>query len=308
MAWIFSKRCKDSLKSGKLIVSFPRNVRLRIWYLMKDYDETTLEQSSSGFNSYSSLLEDLNGKIKKELGLKELMAFKSDESQTASPSNLEAFVLRGNYPPYLIDTVELMFSELYGSAQLDFQTKFNAIMQESSLPWRMAEGQIFPVDSRYIADVVLSKTHELLSATKFEGALHEFTKARSDLTIGDFHGAIQNANLALESTLKGVLGVARAKPGQLFRAIVDSGLIPEYSSGFLDAFEQNILRLPAIIRNEELGAGHGQGKEINAIPIELAEMAVNMTAVLVNYLIKRHIDARPKEVPQAQSAEDDLPF
>ena len=43
------------------------------------------------------------------------------------------------------------------------------------------------------------------------------------------------------------------------------------------------------MRNEEKGAGHGQGSEINIIPEELAELGVHLSGVLIHFLVKRHI-------------------
>lgn len=70
---------------------------------------------------------------------------------------------------------------------------------------------------------------------------------------------------------------------------MDSGLIPEYYAGFIKAFEENILMSVYKMRCEELGAGHGQGKKVNEIPKELAELAVHLSGVLIHFLIKRHL-------------------
>ncbi|OPY84788.1 MAG: hypothetical protein A4E65_00224 [Syntrophorhabdus sp. PtaU1.Bin153] len=42
--------------------------------------------------------------------------------------------------------------------------------------------------------------------------------------------------------------------------------MPEYYRGFLQAFETNILRAVAVMRNEELGVGHGRGVAVNEVP------------------------------------------
>ncbi|MDI6736272.1 MAG: site-specific DNA-methyltransferase [bacterium] len=79
-------------------------------------------------------------------------------------------------------------------------------------------------------DGITFKSQELLKEVKFEGALKEFEKARADLVNGDYSGAIQNSNLSVESVIKGILKVDKAKPGELYRALIDSKLIPEYYS------------------------------------------------------------------------------
>jgi hypothetical protein len=65
-------------------------------------------------------------------------------------------------------------------------------------------------------------------------------------------------------------------------------LFPEYFDGFLKAFE-DILRGVAVIRNQELGVGHGQGKSVTEVPRELAEFAVNLAAVLIECVIERYV-------------------
>ena len=308
MTWVFSKRCKQALKNGKIKVSIPRNVRIRIWKLIEKYDERWVETSETGWDYWTSRLECLTEEIKSEHGLEYLSAYSEEKEGVIVPADLKAFILRGNYPPYILDAVELLYEDLSQNEQLSFQKEFNQIMEESDLPWRMAEGRIFPVDSQYIEEEILRKTYELLKEVKFLGALQEFEKARVDLSNGDYEGAIQNANLAVESTIKCILKVQKEKPGKLYRKLIESGLIPEYYEGFLKSFEENILRAVAIIRNEEPGAGHGRGQKIEKVPQSLAELAVNLAGVLINYLIKRYIENQSPSIEKTEIDEDEIPF
>lgn len=291
MAWLFSKRCKDALKKDKLKVSLPLTVRIRILNVFNDYNEACQETTDTGWNYETSKLQILETQLKAELGCKELLAFPEKGVGQAAPGNFESFILRGNYPPLLLDAIELFYlNNLEPDKTVSFQKNINDIFEESSLPWRMAEGKIFPVDSAYIEEDILRKTQHLLSEVKFHGALEEFEKARTDLANGDYKDAIDNANMAVESVLKGILKIEKAKPGELFRKLIDSGIVPEYFSGFLKCFEEHILRCTAKIRNEELGVGHGQGIKINKIPPPLAELAVHLSGVLIIFLIKRHLN------------------
>ncbi|MDD5435991.1 MAG: abortive infection family protein [Candidatus Omnitrophica bacterium] len=291
MAWLFSKRCKSALEAKKMKVSIPLPVRYRILRTMQNYDENYYVTDNTGFNSPSSTLEDLPSVLKTELGCKDLLAFPESGQGEAVPSNIDGFILRGNYPPLLFDATELFYNNISVEKKESFQKTFNGIMEESNLSWRMAEGQIFPVDSTYIDTNVLRKTHELLNQVKFHGALEEFEKARVSLINGEYKDAVDNANMAVESTIKGILKIEKAKPGELFRKVIEVGIIPDYFSGFLKAFETNILRCTAIIRNEELGVGHGQGAKVNKIPPPLADLAVNLSAVLINFLIKQYVSS-----------------
>jgi len=284
MAWLFSKRCKKALAEKKIKVSIPNQVRVRLWKLIEKYDET------DKWERWESPLFRLPDIIKSEIGCMKLLAYPKDKMNSpAEESDLEGFVLRGNYPPYVFDTLEIFYQENNDEIRNLFQQDFNQIMEESDLPWRMANGKIFLVDSTYIEEEILRRPSILLKEIEFAGALQEFEKSRVDLCNGDYEGAIQNANLAVESTIKGIINVPKAKPGVLFRKLIDSGIIPEYYEGFLKAFEENILRSVAIIRNEELGVGHGQGINTNEIPKSLAEFAVNLAGVLIKYLIDQHL-------------------
>jgi len=232
MAWTFSKRCKQALKDNKIIVSMPLSVRVRLWKALQNFDEILYRSTEAGFNYQTSYLEELPERIKAELGCRKLYAYPETGGDKPVPSNLEGFILRGNYPPFLFDALELFYEDINEENKNPFQHRFNEIKEEDNLPWRMADGKIFPVNSAYIEESILRKTYSLLHEVKFQGALNEFEKARADLSNGDFEGAIQNANLALESVIKEILEVSKAKPGELFRKLIDSKLIPEYYDGF----------------------------------------------------------------------------
>ncbi len=249
------------------------------------------EEFQTDFGYCTSVQNQLPDAIKGEIGCKDLLAYPEDRQGPAEASNLEGFVLRGNFPPYLFDALEIFYATHFNNEKKNrFQTGFNQIMEESDLPWRMANGHIFPVDSAYIEEVILRRAYSLLQEVGFQGALQEFEEARVELTNGDYKGAVQKANLAFESTMKGILGVEKARPGELVRGIIDSGIVPEYHAGFLKVFEEHILRCVPNLRNQELGAGHGQGKEVNIVPKSLAELAVNLAGVMIKFLIERHLD------------------
>ena len=214
MAWLFSKRCKEALNDGTIKVSIPLPVRVRIWKALKDFD---CEWRENHYNEWFGLpLEKLPEQMSAELGITQLLAF-PEEGGDPTPSDMEGFVLRGTYPPHLLDAIELFYENI-DEDKNQFQTRFNDIMEESDLPWRMANGKIFPVDSSYIDEKIMRRASELLYKMQFHGALEEFGRARGDLSNGYSEGAIQNANLAVESVIKEILGVDKEKPGNLFQA------------------------------------------------------------------------------------------
>jgi hypothetical protein len=242
-----------------------------------------------------------------------LYSYPEKEDGNAKPGRLQDFVLRGNFPPYIFDILEIFFTQITNKEEkYKYQSYFNSIMEENDLQWRMAEGKIFPIDSQYIEEEIVQKTYYLLNQVKFHGALKEFEQARIDFTNRNYNSTIRNASLSFESTIKEILKIEKEKPGKLFRLLIDSDYIPEYYRGFLNDFEKNILRCPSIIRNEELGVGHGIGPSENVISSELAELAINLTASLINYLVKCYINKEnPEGINQKSEIdedEDNIPF
>ncbi len=307
MTWLFSKRCKDLLKDEKIKVSISVPVRTRIWELLKRENEFFYETSETGFSYQTDLLQTLPEKMKAELG-KEIMAF-PETGGGAKPSDLEGFVLRGNYPPNLFDCLELFYINL-SQNRYEFQSEFNNIMEESFLQWRMAEGKIFPVDSVYIEDEIIKNSYLLLNQAGFEGAIKEFVDARTELSRGENLTAITNASNAIESVIKSILDVEKAKQGELYRKMIDSGIVPQYYDNFLNSFEE-ILRSVTIMRNEEPGAGHGSGLKVNEIPDSLAKLCINLCAVLINFLVNRHLELKlntATPIDDNNNEYDDIPF
>jgi hypothetical protein len=308
MSWLFSKRCRQALNNKETEVHIPLNVRVRIWKLFEKYDQLFEETTDTGYIYNVTTLELLPDKIISEIGCKNLIAFPEGEGK-AEPSDLRGFILRGIYPPYLFDALELFYETIEEGNEFQYQRELNDIMEESNLSWRMANGKIFPVNSAYIDEEIIRRSYRLINAVKYHGALQEFEKARIDLVNGDYEGAIQNAYLALESVMKEILNVKKARQGELFRMLIKSDLIPEYHIGFLKAFEKDILRCVAVMRNEELGVGHGRGSSKSTVPPELAEFAINLSSVLMNFLIKLQLkQVKVNEEKELHTEDDDIPF
>ena len=308
MANLFSKRCKKLLDKKELIVSIQISVRRRILRILYDYDEDTSGINSSGYRYVSSTTVDISWLFEREHGV-DMKAYNVDGEIVKA--KFTDFVLRGTYPPYLFDILEIFYQNISEERRYPFLVSINEIMKESDLPWRMFEGEIFPIDSAYIQEVIINKSFELINNVKFLGALEEFKKARTCLLNEDYEGAIHNANLAVESVIKEILQIKKAKPGELFRMLIDSGLIPDYYNGFLKVFEENILRCVAIMRNEELGVGHGKGPSDNIIPPELAKLAIHLSGVIIIFLIERVIIKRDKSEKSSEYSsilDEDIPF
>lgn len=305
---VFSKRHWKRLKDRTLTVDLNPATKQRILYAISEFDESWYETSDSGFN-YSLCHTDLLETALREVhGWEDLKTFVKDKGMRKA--TLEEFI-RGGAPHYVFDAVELYSREL-GNSKYGFQAKINQILCDARLPWRLTEDTLFQVESEYMHEV-LSCASRLLVTTGFEGAKEEFQQAQSHFDSGDLKDAIHHANLALESTMKAILGVDREKPGKLIRGMIESGIIPAYYDKFLENFEQ-VLRSVNIARNEELGAGHGQGAKISEVPRHLAELVVNFCGALIVFLVNHHIDSKPKEKTppedkrEIEISDDEIPF
>jgi len=305
---VFSKRHPEDSKQAYL----SQTVRNRLWYSIIDFDPYF---DTNGFNDRPICFESLPERLLREHGWSEFRAY-SSKTDFKPLNNIKEFVLNG-IPRFVLDTAEIFFDLLKEDKERShgpgdpylYQQKINEIFEDANLHWRMMEGRIIKIDSKWLEVEIHSKVAELFSIQGFEGALAEFQEARSDLSSGDNKGAMTASNLAFESTIKAILGIEKAKPGELLRKLIDSGIVPEYYDGFLKGFEEYLVRCVAIARNYEKGVGHGQGRDVSEPPKSLAELTVNLSGVLILYLLKRNLELHPEETESnIKEEDDDQPF
>ena len=309
---LFSKRHPEILTE----VQLKPHVRQRIWYLIEDMDLYLQEQQRPYFSSNEEIWnpshDGIHEKLTREYGLKDLR-IKVPEGWRAV--GVEQYLLNSE-GYHFFDAIEYFCDWLrpdkmgYSSPDKEnvylFQQKLNTIFEEDNLTWRMMDGRIVKLDSQWVETEIRKKVYDLLASHRFEGPLQEFLEARSSLTSGDSKEAIRQSSLALESTMKGILEVDMGKPDELIRKIIATRMIPEYAKGFLTALREHILKSPITIRNNEKGAGHGQGVEVNDTPLCLAELAVNLSGVLILYLMKKYIDIKPGNPQPPEDLDLDL--
>lgn len=271
---------------------------------MEQFSYVTRHSDSTGWNYESDTLSDVGQELVQEHGWEALKCFDS-ASKEMKEAQIRDFII-GGPSHYILDSVEL-YSRQLGDSEYEFQHQINTVFWDAALPWRMADNVVFLIDSTYMAEV-LECASRLLTTSGFEGAFEEFQKARAHLESSDTKESVHHANLALESTMKALLKIDRAKPGELIRKMKDSGKIPAYYNEFLDNFEQ-ILRSVNVARNEEKGAGHGQGAKVAEVPAPLAELVLNLCGALIVYLVKQSAESEPPAAKsKAFEPEDDIPF
>lgn len=255
------------------------------WYHPRPSDSWTEETTT---------LYELPHQLKKLYGVNELEAFVGDQRRKV---DLEEFVM-GAYPSQVLDVVEI-FAQGPLDRSADFQAEINEAFQDEKCPWLLCDGNFFQFDSEFLEVHVLHRTHELLAAARFDGALQEFAEARNDLAAGDFKGAIHNAAKAFESALKAIHkrheGNAKALIDDLKSMSFYEGFPASLVSGFGD---QVLMTLPTI-RNR--AGGHGQGEAVIEVPRSLAELSLHLSASFIVFLVKRHLEVTSADTSKNNS-------
>jgi len=276
-------------------LSLPIPLRVRIFYIL---------QERAAFDNWGNYdFAQAEYQYRKQLGLERIEAFAVDERKKRVPSDLEGVIKRG-YANEVLDIVEAFLLVLDETEQEPCTREINEALQEHGQPWRLLNRQFVKLDSDYLAGEVLSTARSLLDDAGFAGPLAEFEDALRYHSTGETSAAINTANKALESTIKVVLGVDRAKPGRLIRAVIESELVPQYYQDFLTSFE-DILRAVSVERNEP-GRAHGQGSARTIIDPSLAELCMHLAGTLIVFLIKRYREKTSLDVGSMEV--EDLPF
>ncbi len=301
---VFSKRHKRLIEAKDTNLALSKPVRRRVFYTMREFDSVSRQTDLTGYNYEICTIDDVESELRWEHGWESLKCFDS-ASKEMRAVKIQEFIMQAP-SHYIFDVLEL-YSRKLEETKYDFQRKISAVFSDSSVPWRVADNVIFLVDSVYLAEV-LECASRLLATSGFHGAIEEFQKARTHLESSDTKESVHQANLALESTMKSVLGLEQAKPGQLIRKMIDSRIIPAYYDQFLNNFEQ-ILRSVNIARNEEKGAGHGQGVKVIEVPEPLAELVLNLCGALIVFLVKQNLEFKClAATSEAVETEDEIPF
>ena len=300
MRLYFSRRFEQAIKHKRLIVSLATNLRVSVLRTLEKYSDTGNAWENWTFERAEEALKTFYGQD-------ELKAYKGNRREQAR----FAEVIRSGWPPHVWDCVESWLDACNVKVKGDCVTELNELLEIHNSEWRIVNDYVVKMDSAFLQEHVHSKLCALMQEVGAKGALEEFSEAIQKLQQGECKNAITAAHKSVESAMKTVLGVTRAKFGQLIRKTIDSGLIPEYYAGFCSNFEQ-ILLAAGKERNLE-GRGHGQGAEVIEVPRRLAEFAINLAAVVNLFLLREWAAKHPSpSVTEASSEheilDDDIPF
>ena len=128
----------------------------------------------------------------------------------------------------------------------------------------------------------------------------------SHLQSGEAKDAVVKAHKSVESVMKTVLETSdHLTFGRLLANLIKSGLLPSYYEGFMSHFEQ--LALAVVKPRNRPGTGHGQGRDAIEVPINLAELALNLAGSINVFLMQEWLERREPPA-QHDGFDNDVPF
>ncbi|WP_223291818.1 hypothetical protein [Defluviicoccus vanus] len=205
----------------------------------------------------------------------------------------------------MFDVIEVFYTFLSDARCGDFSKDINDSMIDFRCPWRLSDGEFFEVDSEFF-HLLLDNSADFLRAAGFEGALDEFRKARSDLSVGDTKDAIHKANNSFESTLKAILGTA-GTANDLCKKFQKNGFLDDVPAEARPVIV-NLLTGLSFLRHK-LG-GHGQGPEVVQVPTPYAQLAVTLAGAFNLFAVQQHLQKQPKPETRSPSPclDTEIPF
>ncbi|MDR3446673.1 hypothetical protein [Dyella sp.] len=277
----FSLRHRALVAEGRLPDLSPE-VRHRLWrtlsLLNEPYGYSTPD--NPGWIISSTDLEQIEPLYRRLLGV----PLGSDDG---GESFLEAKVLNGDVAAVL-NVLECFCAWIERERLLDTQRVLNDTFRDYATPWRLSDGQAFLVDNDYLEDEVLAGVSPMLALANFQGASAEFQRARNALLDGNARDAIFYAGASVESVFKAALpSGGSSKVGvDLVQAYANADLLDGLPKPKAQAIQRALIPT-AVLRNEL--AGHGHGAEVLHVPVEYAELAVNLAATINTFITRQHL-------------------
>ena len=187
------------------------------------------------------------------------------------------------YPHCVLDALEAFYRLLPDERRGPFQVELNDVLAEEESPWRMSDGHMYLVDSRFL-DALKDHAEEEMKREGFLGAYEEFKDAREYLQAGAIDDAIHKANCAFESALKSLLNQIEGTAGELLKMLREkTSLLDAVPIEVRRAVVSGVLQGLPILRHK-LG-GHGQGAQPVDVPRAYGDLAINLAAAYIKFLL-----------------------
>ncbi|CUX65200.1 conserved hypothetical protein [Agrobacterium tumefaciens str. Kerr 14] len=313
MRVLFSQRYLRAIESKALSVEIPEIARRKVWAQLTTLNAPMRVQRDpyDNWTDNSSVLEEAESDLLTEHGWQRLPVTPYP-AEAQYHEALRLLVLDGE-GPYVFDTIEVASGYMDAADKEKLRQKINQIFELHDCPWRISDGEFFKLDGDFVGARLASNAHDSLAVNQFAGAAHEYSKARQYLGNGDIREAIFLAGHSFESVMKVLTKLDHANGDRLIKELGAQGYFDDLPEAIRAGFMDQVLRALPFLRNK-LG-GHGQGKDIVAIPLAYGDLAIQLAAAFHNFLITKHLErdaAARREMEPSKRAmlptDDDPPF
>ncbi len=312
MRLLFSQRYHRAIEQAAIAIDIPDAARRKVWAWLSA-NNTSLgirRDPNDNWVSNSSILEETESDLLIENGWDRLPVtpYPTDTQYHAA---LRVLVLDGQ-GFFVFDTIEAASSHMDAPEKDSLRQKVNQIFELHDCPWRMSDGEFFKLDADFVGARIAASTHDSLAANQFAGAANEFSKARQYLGTGDVREAIFFAGHSFESVITVLTNLEHANGDRLIKELGAQGFLDDLPASVRAGFMDQVLKALPFLRNK-LG-GHGQGKNVVAIPPAYGDLAIQIAAAFQNFLITKHLERSPPPRPEPEpeekqfSFDDDIPF
>lgn len=302
MLGLFSKVFQKAIENKVIpYPSFRRNLRKRLAMTCRDYNEA-YGMDGDFINTEDEAIYAL----KKAYGTDSLKIQDQDTRADREAAGFGDFLVF-TYPHQVLDALEAFHNLLPDSRRCLFQKEVNSVLSEENSPWRMSDGRMYLVDSRFL-DARKEQVEQEMKREGFLGAHEEFRDAQCFLQAGEADDAIHKANRAFESALKSLLNQRQGTAADLLKKLrEETSLLDGVPDEAQKAIIATVLQgLPAL--RHKLG-GHGQGDEPIEVPRAYGDLAVNLAAAYIKFLLDLKKEMAPPEKAKAVGSDDEeLPF
>ena len=304
MQGLFSKRFRRALSERKIpYPSFSRVLRKRLAM-------TCLITACGDVDPSIQERGDVRYALQKAYGKDTLSVKEEGTDHDRDAEGFEDFLVFA-YPHCVLDALEAFYRLLPDERRGPFQSDLNEVLAEEASPWRMSDGHMYLVDSHFL-DALKDQVEEEMKREGFLGAYEEFKDARRYLQAGAVDDAIHKANCAFESALKSLLYREEGTADDLLKMLREkTDLLDAVPVEAQKALVLKVLQGLPVLRHK-LG-GHGQGTQPVNVPRAYGDLAINLAATYIKFLLDIKKDLAPTQEPQGQTAvadelDDDLPF
>ena len=281
---VFTYRNQELIHDRKITVSFRQKLNKRVWLIINKFDCRFDKEDFTGYRYRESLLELTESKLKEVYGIDNF--YINNEGELEFKDFIEK-----TYPSKVLDVIEtfyyVSYIENFSSSFLnEFTMEINQAFEDARAPWRLTAGRFYKADPEFLELKIREKTNLLLEEEELIGAFEEFQEAKNDLKTDDFKDSILKSTKSMESVLKVILNRDDGVINELLEELKEIDFFEDIPEKYRGGFVGQVLKSAPFLRNNI--AGHGQGKEVIEIPAEYAELSVNLSGAIIQFLIKKY--------------------